>query len=53
MYYCIVEKLTTTPRKINCFGTYTHMCTATWLVKSRVKSKKTSFSQAGRWWQGP
>lgn len=38
MYYCIVEKITTTPRKINCFGTYTHMCTATWLVKSRVES---------------
>ncbi|MBD5806864.1 hypothetical protein DTK66_07130 [Lactobacillus sp. M31] len=41
MYYCIVEKITTTPRKINCFGTYTHMCTVTWLVKSRVESKKT------------
>ena len=26
---------------INQFGTYTHTCTATWLVESRVESKKT------------
>lgn len=43
MYYCIVEKLTTTPRKINCFGTYTHMCTAIWAVKQSCEKQEDEF----------
>lgn len=37
-YYCIVEKITTTPQKINCSVRILTIRTATWLVKSRVKS---------------
>ena len=37
-YYGIVEKITTTPQKINCSVRILTIRTATWLVKSRVKS---------------
>ena len=37
------KKLTTTPRKINCFGTYTHMCTAIWAVKQSCEKQEDEF----------
>lgn len=37
-YYGIVEKITTTPQKINCSVRILTIRTATWLVKSCVES---------------